>query len=153
MGYSRLGSLAFISLGFVISSFAKNQEAADALANANSFPMLFLAGVFFPVDSAPDWLQPIMRLIPLRYLADGLRNLMIRDATLPGEWLNVVVRQTWAYTEMMPQVPVLGTGLSPLLQWLLLPSLALWLARGQSMPRRRPTTAAAPSPRRAQQVQ
>jgi ABC-2 type transport system permease protein len=86
-----LGSLAFLSLGFVVAAFARNQETADSLANAFTFPMLFLGGVFFPVDSAPDWLQPIMRLIPLRYLADGLRNLMIRDATLPGEWVNVVV--------------------------------------------------------------
>ena len=85
------GSLAFLSLGFVVAAFARNQETADSLANAFTFPMLFLGGVFFPVDSAPDWLQPIMRVIPLRYLADGLRNLMIRDATLPDEWLNVVV--------------------------------------------------------------
>jgi ABC-2 type transport system permease protein len=86
-----LGSLAFLSLGFVVAAFARNQETADSLANAFTFPMLFLGGVFFPVDSAPDWLQPIMRLIPLRYLADGLRNLMIRDASLPDEWLNLLV--------------------------------------------------------------
>ncbi len=86
-----LGSLAFLSLGFVVAAFARNQETADSLANAFTFPMLFLGGVFFPVDSAPDWLQPIMRLIPLRYLADGLRNLMIRDSSLTSEWLNVAV--------------------------------------------------------------
>lgn len=86
-----LGSLAFLSLGFVVAAFARNQETADSLANAFTFPMLFLGGVFFPVDSAPDWLQPVMRLIPLRYLADGLRNLMIDDSTLANEWLNVVV--------------------------------------------------------------
>lgn len=86
-----LGSLAFLSLGFVVAAFARNQETADSLANAFTFPMLFLGGVFFPVDAAPDWLQPIMRLIPLRYLVDGLRNLMVRDATLPAEWLNLLV--------------------------------------------------------------
>lgn len=86
-----LGSLAFISLGFVISSFARNQEAADALANAISFPMLFLAGVFFPVDAAPSWLQPITKLMPLRYLADGMREIMVNGATIPDEWFNVLV--------------------------------------------------------------
>ncbi len=85
------GSMAFISLGFVISSFAKNQEAADALANAITFPMLFLAGVFFPVDSAPGWLQPVTRVMPLRYLVDGMRDLMVRGATLPDEWFNLLV--------------------------------------------------------------
>jgi ABC-2 type transport system permease protein len=86
-----LGSLAFLSLGFVIAAFAKNQEAADSIANAVTFPMLFLSGVFFPVDSAPEWLQPIMKLMPLRYLADGLRDLMVRGASLADVWVDVLV--------------------------------------------------------------
>ena len=86
-----IGSLAFLSLGFVISAFARNQETADSLANGVSFPMLFLSGVFFPVDSAPEWLQPIMRIMPLRYLVDALRDLMVQDGTLPDQWLNILV--------------------------------------------------------------
>ena len=86
-----LGSLAFLSLGFVIAAFARNQETADSLANAVSFPMLFLSGVFFPVDSAPTVLQPIMKIMPLRYLADGLRNLMVRGDSLAHVWLSIVV--------------------------------------------------------------
>ncbi|HUG13730.1 MAG TPA: ABC transporter permease [Thermomicrobiales bacterium] len=86
-----IGSLGFLSLGFVISAFARNQETADSLANGISFPMLFLSGVFFPIDAAPGWLQPIMRIMPLRYLVDGLRNLMVRDGTLPEQWLNILV--------------------------------------------------------------
>lgn len=86
-----IGAMAFLAIGFVISSFAKNQESADALSNAIAFPMLFLAGVFFPVDAAPIWLQPITRIMPLRYLADGLRDLMINNSSLPAEWLNILV--------------------------------------------------------------
>lgn len=86
-----IGSLAFLSLGFVIAAFARNQESADALANGLSLPMLFLSGVFFPVDSAPSWLRPIMRIIPLRYLVDALRDLMVRGAALSDQALNVAV--------------------------------------------------------------
>jgi len=86
-----IGSLAFLSLGFVISSFARNQEAADALANAIVFPMLFLSGVFFPIDAAPAWLRPITMLLPLRYLVDAMRDVMVRGATLTSEWLNLSV--------------------------------------------------------------
>ena len=49
--------------------------------------------------------------------------------TVFSEWLNVVVRQTWAYSDLMPIVPVIGTGLSPLLQWVAVPLLALHIAR------------------------
>ena len=52
--------------------------------------------------------------------------------TVFSEWLNVEVRQTWSYTEAMPRLPFLGTGLTPLLQWLLLPSVAIRL--GMAMP-------------------
>ena len=44
--------------------------------------------------------------------------------TVFSEWLNVEVRTTWAYTEQMPVLPPLGTGLTPLLQWLIVPTLA-----------------------------
>lgn len=48
-----------------------------------------------------------------------------------SEWLNVVVRQSWAYSALMPVVPVLGFGVgaSPLLQWVIVPALAFGLAR------------------------
>jgi hypothetical protein len=46
-----------------------------------------------------------------------------------SEWLNVTVRGHWAYTPNMPTVPVLGTGLAPLIQWLLVPLAALASAR------------------------
>ena len=54
--------------------------------------------------------------------------------TIFSEWLNIVVRQTWAYSDLMPVVPIIHTGLSPLLQWVLVPLLALHLARRAVQP-------------------
>ena len=45
--------------------------------------------------------------------------------TILSEWLNVEIRRRWAYTAAMLVVPWLRTGLAPLLQWLIVPSLAL----------------------------
>ena len=45
--------------------------------------------------------------------------------TIFSEWLNVEIRRSWSYTAAMPVVPFLGTGLTPLLQWLIVPGLAL----------------------------
>jgi len=49
--------------------------------------------------------------------------------TVYSEWLNTSVRAAWAYEDAMPVLPPFGTGLTPLLQWLLLPPLALWLTQ------------------------
>ncbi len=48
--------------------------------------------------------------------------------TVFSEWLNISIRESWAYRETMPTIGPLETGLSPLLQWLLIPSFTFaWL--------------------------
>jgi hypothetical protein len=50
--------------------------------------------------------------------------------TVSSEWLNIVVRKNWAYSGLMPVVSLfnLNIGLSPLLQWMVVPALALYAA-------------------------
>ncbi len=49
--------------------------------------------------------------------------------TIFSEWINLVVRKSWAYSDLMPTIPPLGTGLTPLLQWIVVPALALFAAK------------------------
>ncbi len=49
--------------------------------------------------------------------------------TIFSEWLNIVIRASWAYSPLMPVVPFINTGLSPLLQWIAIPVFALHVAR------------------------
>lgn len=49
--------------------------------------------------------------------------------TAYSEINNVWIKGTWGYTELMPLVPVLGVGGMPLLQWLLIPPVLVWLMR------------------------
>lgn len=51
--------------------------------------------------------------------------------TIGLEWHATVLQDRWQYAERMPTLPLLGTGLAPLLQWLVLPPLIVWLARRQ----------------------
>lgn len=57
--------------------------------------------------------------------------------TIFSEWLNTEIRGSWAYTDMMPVLPLIGAGLSPLAQWIVIPLAAFWWARRplQSHPR------------------
>lgn len=52
--------------------------------------------------------------------------------TIFSEWLNIDVRSAWAYSSSMPVLPWIGTGLSPLAQWVVIPSAGFWWARGPS---------------------
>ena len=72
-----------------------------------------------------DGAWPAERFIPIMIAA-----LVIGIGyTVYSEWLNTSVRKSWGYTELMPTLPWIGTGLSPLLQWLFVPVLAFAVLR------------------------
>lgn len=71
-----LGTLAFMALGFIIAGMAKNPESAGPIAGFVSFPLLFLGGVFFPINNMPDFIQPIVKILPIAHLTSALRETM-----------------------------------------------------------------------------
>src|SRR5712672_3166741 len=54
--------------------------------------------------------------------------------TVFSEWLNTEIRGGWAYSTWMPVLPVIGTGLAPFLQWIIVPWVAFWWVRPRSRP-------------------
>jgi len=70
-------SFLFSGLGMIIGRFVKEEETADMAAGAISFPMMFLAGTFFPLQQMPAFLQSFAQVLPLYYVNEGLRNAMI----------------------------------------------------------------------------
>ena len=72
------GVLAFLAIGMVIGAWAKTQETAQAVTQLVVLPMAFLGGSFFPLDDAPTWLKGLSYIFPLRYLNDGMLNVMGR---------------------------------------------------------------------------
>ena len=70
-------SFLFSGLGMIIGRFVKEEETADTAAGAISFPMMFLAGTFFPLQQMPQLLQDFAHILPLYYVNEGLRNSMI----------------------------------------------------------------------------
>ncbi len=81
------GTLCFMALGLLAGAISKTVEGASALANIFVLPMAFLSGSFFPLDGAPRWLDIVSHLLPLRYLNDGMLDVMVR-----GEGPSAVLR-------------------------------------------------------------
>lgn len=71
-----------------------------------------------------EWTRkPTARSVAV-FLAIGL------FATLGLEFANTTILNRWSYADEMPRLPVLGTGLAPILQWIIVPTLVTWyLAR------------------------
>lgn len=81
---------------------------------------LFVAGT-------PTWPHCGYRRVATITFAAGLAY------TIFSEWLNVDIRAAWSYRDIMPVVPVVGTGLTPIVQWILVPVAAFWWARRSMM--------------------
>jgi len=82
-----MGSLSFIALGYVIASFARTEEAANGMTSVVQFPLMFLSGTFFPIDAFPDVLKGVARIMPLTYLSDGLRQVMVGGTPFSPLWV------------------------------------------------------------------
>ncbi len=82
-----LGTLAFTSLGYVIASFASSEDAANGMTSVVQFPLMFLSGTFFPIDQMPDFLKSVARILPLTYLSDALRQVMVDGTPFAPLWL------------------------------------------------------------------
>jgi ABC-2 type transport system permease protein len=72
-----LAAAAFAALGAFVSVAVKEVFEAQTLANFIRFPMMFLGGVFVPVNSLPFGLQVVARLLPLTYAVETLRAAMM----------------------------------------------------------------------------
>ncbi len=78
-----LGVFSFVGLGIVITSFAKDQETAMMMMMTLMFPMMFLSGVFFPIQQMPWYMQSISKALPLTYASQALRKVMVLGAGIP----------------------------------------------------------------------
>ena len=90
-----LGTLAFISIGYFAVARAKTVEGAMPIIQLVQFPMLFLSGIFFPVEIMPAFMRPIINAMPLTYLGDAFRQIMVQGVPLYPLWLDIVVLSAW----------------------------------------------------------
>ncbi|MBM7661848.1 ABC-2 type transport system permease protein [Bacillus mesophilus] len=101
IGFVILGTLAFMALGFIIAGIAKNPESAGPIAGFATFPMLFLGGVFFPISNMPEFLQPIVKILPIAHLSTALRETMNVGTPLTGLWVEGLILSGWAIVAFM----------------------------------------------------
>ena len=90
-----LGTLTFLSIGFIIAGLASTPETAGPIAGLISFPMIFVGGIFFPIRNVPDFLQPLVEAIPIVHLTGALRDIMTKGAGPADLWMPAAVLAAW----------------------------------------------------------
>lgn len=77
-----LFTLGGVGMGIILSAKAESMESFDQLAMLVTMPSMFLTGVFFPLSSAPVWMQYLARCVPLTYAIDAMRTIMVKGQDL-----------------------------------------------------------------------
>lgn len=95
LGVVLLGAATFVSIGYMLVSFTKTEESGMGIIQVVQFPMMFLSGIFFPLNFLPEFLKPIVRAIPLTYLVDLLRNVMVGIPSEFGLATNLLALGGW----------------------------------------------------------
>ena len=91
IGLMLLSVFSFVGLGILITSFTSTEETANMVMMSFMFPMMFLSGVFFPLQQMPQFMQIIARFLPLTYAVTALRRVVVLGAGVPSIATDIVI--------------------------------------------------------------
>ena len=86
-----IGALCFVGFGIMLSARTQTQEDYAQISLPFSMPMMFVSGVFYPIETMPWILQKLAYVFPLTYLNDAMRGIMLKGQTLGDVWVDLVV--------------------------------------------------------------
>jgi ABC-2 type transport system permease protein len=98
-----VGSLSFAALALALTAVIPNADAAPPIVNATILPLLFLSGIFIPLDkNAPAWISTVADVFPVKHFADAMRagflgNIVGPDGAraFPFDWVDVLIVAAW----------------------------------------------------------
>ena len=94
-GMVLLGAAMFITFGYALAALARTEESAQALVGVPFLLFTLLSGTLVPLWRVPGWIRPLVDAIPLTYLADGLRQLMVDHNPTFSMTRNILVLIVW----------------------------------------------------------
>lgn len=86
-----LGALCFVGFGIMISATSSTQEDYTQMVMPFTMPMMFVSGVFYPIETMPWIFQQIANIAPLTYLNNAMRAVMLKGAGIGDVWVEILV--------------------------------------------------------------
>jgi ABC-2 type transport system permease protein len=99
-GIVLLGSFLFVNIGYLIATFVKTQESAMPVFQIVQLPMMILSGTFFSIGTMPAFIEPLIKILPLTYLNDALRQIMVEGTPLYSMTIDIAVLLVWAIASL-----------------------------------------------------
>jgi ABC-2 type transport system permease protein len=90
-----LGGICFLTIGFALTVLIRTAKSATPLTMIVFFILLFLGGVFFPIDIMPTGLDYVSNVLPSTHVNDALRLVAIEGKGIGDAGLNLLVIGGW----------------------------------------------------------
>lgn len=90
-----IGAIMFQLIGFAMASVVRTVDAAQGAAMAITIPMMFLGGIFFPIDTLPRWLYSVVQFLPLAPLLRIMRGVILEGASIMTDPNNLIIVGAW----------------------------------------------------------
>jgi ABC-2 type transport system permease protein len=103
---------SFVGLGILITSFTENEETATMVMMTLMFPMMFLSGVFFPLQQMPWYMQGLAKFLPLTYATTALRKVMVLGADVSAVGTEVLILVAFGIVLLAIAVPMFKKAMS-----------------------------------------
>jgi ABC-2 type transport system permease protein len=103
---------SFVGLGILITSFTQNEETATMVMMTLMFPMMFLSGVFFPLQQMPWYMQDFAHFLPLTYATTALRKVMVLGADISAVGTEVLILIGFGIALLAIAVPMFKQAMS-----------------------------------------
>jgi ABC-2 type transport system permease protein len=85
-----LGAGVFSLLGLTASVLVREVFEAMTLMNFLRFPILFISGVFMPMETLPSWIKPVAFISPLTYVVELLRFGISGQCHFSSVWICIL---------------------------------------------------------------
>ena len=69
-----VGAASFSALGLAITSVIPNADASPAIVNASILPLLFLSGIFIPIQDPDAWYVTVAEIFPVYHFAKAMES-------------------------------------------------------------------------------
>lgn len=93
--YTAAGVTCLAALGVAWSHVVPNYDSAAAYNNIVFLPAIFISGVFYDVDDAPEFLKHIAQILPLTHIIDGLSGALVSGRSLADNASGLCVVSIW----------------------------------------------------------
>ncbi|MBE3121585.1 MAG: ABC transporter permease [Thermoplasmata archaeon] len=103
---------SFVGLGILITSFTDKEETATMVMMTLIFPMMFLSGVFFPLQQMPGYMQTFAHFLPLTYATAALRKVMVLGADIPAVGTEILILVGFGIVLLLIAVPMFKRAMS-----------------------------------------